>query len=151
MNMSIPTKSATGPTAPQDVGSAHSEAMPLVNSGSIQVEDLSEPLAPTPYRLSRCAEIGHGALYAARVTGSTMFSTGLTANICRHMMNNPNAKKSEGLLIGLGILAFLTGAVGQASTVSSERRETIKQSLKDAVVPAIVSFSVYLALSHGAI
>jgi hypothetical protein len=121
------------------------------SSASIQVGDLSQPFAPEARRLSRCAEVRHGTLYAARVTGAAMFSTGLTANICRHMMNNPNPKESEGMLIGLGILAFLTGAVGQASTITAQRRDSIKQSLKDAVVPAIVSFSVYLALSHGAI
>ncbi len=146
MNTLTPTK-----TGQSDIRYQRSEAVPLNPSTGIQVDDLTGPAAPDPDRLSRCTGIVHDTLYAARVTGSAMFSTGLTANICRHMMNNPHPKKSEGLLIGLGILSFLSGAVGQASMLSTQRRESIRKAFKDAVVPALVSFSVYLALSHGAI
>lgn len=148
MNTLIPTK-----TGQSDIRYQSSEAVPLNNSTGIQVEDLSEPLAPTPSRLDRCADIGRGSLYSMRTIGSAMFSTGLTANLCRHMMNNPHPKESEGLLIGLGLASYLgaTTASAYISTSTAERRESVKQSLRDAVVPAIVSFSVYLALSHGTI
>ena len=151
MNLPHPNFVSSNPAHASRTGTT-GESIPLVDSNTIQVDDLSTPLAPSPNRLTRCGTITHGLMYCDRVIGAGMFSTGVTSEICRHMMNNPNPKTSTGLLIGLGATAYLAGVIGSAcQTSSAERLESIRQSLKDAVVPSLVSFSVYLALSHGVI
>ena len=139
------------------------EARPLFGSLNVQIDDSSLSDEPGPRLLQRWTTFGHGALYASRAFGSAMFTTGITSHVCHNMMDSPHHKENEFLLISLGTVSYLTGAICSALT-STERcgaaftppgsiqcMESVKQSLKDAVVPAIVAFSVYLALAHHAI
>ena len=125
------------------------EAADQTDTTTIQIDELTR--APGRNHLTLAGRVRAGLLYSARAGGAAMFSTGVTSEICRHMMDNPNRKASTGLLISFGAGLYVAGlVVGYATRQNyAARWDSIQQSLCDAVVPSIVAFSVYLALSHG--
>ena len=105
--------------------------------------------APCARLLGMVSSVRDNIRYGLRVIGAGLCSAGLTGLGCAAMMDS-DATAAQTVLVTVGAGAYIAGSYPIFEPVYY-RSEYLRQSLKDAVVPALTAMSVYLAKAHEVI